>query len=139
MLATAPETLLHGDAHIANAYLLPDGTVGLLDWQLQVRGCFAHDVIYLISTALPTDVRRGSARDLLARYLHDLTDQGVVGAPDLDEAWEWCRRAVVWGLVIGWLITPPENYGTAITVANTERMVAAVADLDALSILSVNP
>jgi hypothetical protein len=52
--------------------------------------------------------------------------------PSEDEAWEWCRRAVLWGLVIGWLITPPENYGLEITVANTTRMVAAVRDFDAL-------
>ena len=139
LLSGAPETLLHGDTHIANTYLLPVGIGGLLDWQLQVRGCFAHDVIYLISTALPTDVRRVSARGLLARYRDELMDHGVADAPDLDEAWEWCRRAVIWGLVIGWLITPPENYGMAITVANTERMVAAVADLDALSILAGDP
>ncbi len=136
LLSDVPETLLHGDAHIGNTYLLPDGTGGLLDWQLQVRGCFAHDVIYLVSTALPTDVRRVAARRLLASYRDELIECGVADAPDLDEMWEWCRRAVIWGLVIGWLITPPENYGTAITVANTERMVAAVADLDALSILA---
>ena len=135
LLATAPETLLHGDTHIANTYLLPDGTGGLLDWQLQVRGCFAHDVIYLICTALPTEIRRVEERRLLEHYLAELADHGVTDAPTADEAWEWCRRAVIWGLVIGWLITPPENYGTAITVANTERMVAAVADLDALEVL----
>jgi hypothetical protein len=134
-LASAPETLLHGDTHIANTYLLPDGTGGLLDWQLQVRGCFAHDVNYLICTALPTEIRRAEERGLLAHYLAELRDHGVTDAPTADEAWEWCRRAVIWGLVIGWLITPPENYGTAITVANTERMVAAVADLDAFAAL----
>jgi hypothetical protein len=135
LLATAPETLLHGDTHVANTYLLPGGTAGLLDWQLQVRGCFAHDVIYLICTALPIEVRRRDARRLLEHYLAELARNGVADAPTTDEAWEWCRRAVIWGLVIGWLITPPENYGKAITVANTERMVAAVADLGALSAL----
>ena len=135
LLATAPETLLHGDTHIANTYLLPDGTGGLLDWQLQVRGCFAHDVIYLICTALPTKIRRLEEHRLLEHYLAELADRGVTDAPTADEAWEWCRQAAIWGLVIGWLITPPENYGTAITVANTERMVAAVADLEALAVL----
>ncbi|HEX5613644.1 MAG TPA: hypothetical protein VFZ83_00675 [Acidimicrobiia bacterium] len=133
LLATAPETLLHGDTHIANTYLLPDGTGGLLDWQLQVRGCFAHDVIYLICTALPTDTRRAEQLRLVEHYLAELAGHGVADVPTVDEAWEWCRRAVIWGLVIGWLITPPENYGTAITVANIERMVAAAADLDALA------
>jgi aminoglycoside phosphotransferase (APT) family kinase protein len=136
LLATAPETLLHGDTHIANTYLLPDGTGGLLDWQLQVRGCFAHDVIYLICTALPTTIRRAEQHRLLEHYLRELANRGVTDAPTTDEAWEWCRHAVIWGLVIGWMITPPENYGIAITTANTERMVAAVADLNALAVLS---
>ncbi len=136
LLATAPETLLHGDTHIANTYLLPNGTGGLLDWQLQTRGCFAHDVIYLVCTALPTEIRRVEQHRLLEHYLVELADHGVTDVPSTDEAWEWCRRAVIWGLVIGWLITPPENYGTAITIANTERMVAAVADLDAIAALS---
>jgi hypothetical protein len=46
------------------------------------------------------------------RYLAELAGNGVADAPTTDEAW-WCRRAVIWGLVIGRLITPPENYGTA--------------------------
>jgi len=131
-LEAAPVTLLHGDSHIGNTYLLPDGTGGLLDWQLQVRGCWAHDVVYLLSTALDPEVRRAKGRVLLGRYLDALASRGVPDAPSPDEAWEWCRRAVLWGLVIGWLITPPENYGPETTVANTTRMVAAVQDFEAL-------
>lgn len=134
-LDAAPVTLLHGDTHLGNTYLLPEGG-GLLDWQLQVRGCWAHDVVYLIATGLPTDVRREHGRGLVEGYAAELRRLGVVDAPDADEAWEWCRRAVIWGLVIGWLICPPANYGEVITIANIERMVAAVADLDALSAIS---
>ena len=138
-LDAAPVTLLHGDAHLANTYLLPDGTGGLLDWQLQVRGCWAHDVVYLLSTALEPDVRRAEARALVQRYLDALASLGVRDAPGPDEAWEWCRRAVLWGLVIGWLITPPENYGPEITAANTMRMVTAVEDFDALGAIAEGP
>jgi hypothetical protein len=38
------------------------------------------------------------------------------------------RRAAIWGLVIGWLMTPTINYGEQITVANITRLVAAVQD-----------
>ncbi len=138
-LEAAPVTLLHGDAHIGNTYLLPDGTGGLLDWQLQVRGCWAHDVVYLLSTALDPDVRRAEGTDLLGRYLDALASRGVDDAPSPAEAWEWCRRAVLWGLVIGWLITPPENYGPEVTAANTMRMVAAVRDFDALDAIAERP
>ena len=135
VLDHAPVTLLHGDTHVGNTYLLPDRG-GLLDWQLQVRGCWAHDVIYLIATALPSDVRREHQRSLLNAYLDDLRAFGVAGVPDSDDAWEWCRRAVLWGLVIGWLICPPANYGEAITVANIERLVTAVGDMDVLAAIA---
>ena len=138
VLAEAPVTLLHGDTHLGNTYLLPDGG-GLLDWQLQVRGCWAHDVIYLLATGLSPDQRREHAGPLLGDYLDELRRLGVADAPGLGEAWEWCRRAVVWGLVIGWLICPPANYGMEITTANIERMVEAAADLDALGALADGP
>jgi aminoglycoside phosphotransferase (APT) family kinase protein len=36
-LTEAPQTLLHGDPHIGNTYVLPDDTVGFLDWQMARR------------------------------------------------------------------------------------------------------
>jgi hypothetical protein len=52
MLASGPQTLLHGDPHIGNTYLLPDGRGGFLDWQLMVKGRWAHDFTYLLITGL---------------------------------------------------------------------------------------
>jgi hypothetical protein len=123
-------TLLHGDPHLGNTYLLPDGRGGLLDWQLMMRGSWAHDVTYLIVTALPTEVRRQHQRGLLTEYLDRLTEAGVPDVPALDAAFEQLRCAALWGLVIGWLICPPENYGPEITAANIARTVAAVQDLE---------
>src|SRR3546814_1924747 len=40
---TLARTLLHGDTHLGNIYLLPDGRAGLLDWHLVVRGHHMHD------------------------------------------------------------------------------------------------
>jgi hypothetical protein len=42
---------------------------------------------------------------------------------------------VVWGLVIGWLITPPVNYGVPITEANIARLVTAAQDLESFRAL----
>jgi hypothetical protein len=125
----APSTLLHGDPHLGNTYLLPDGRGGLLDWQLMMRGSWAHDVVYLIVTALAPEVRRAHQRDLLAEYLDRLGAAGVRDAPGPDAALDQCRAAALWGLVIGWLICPPENYGQPITEANISRLVTAVQDL----------
>ncbi len=131
-----PITLCHGDTHIANTYLLPDGRGGLLDWQLMVRGCWAHDLTYLMVTGLEPEVRRAQERDLIAMYLEELRRHGVERPPSVEEAWLRHRQAVVWGLVIGWLITPPANYGEAITAANIGRMVTAAQDLETFRALS---
>ncbi len=109
----APTTLLHGDPHLGNTYLLPGGRAGLLDWQLMMRGSWAHDVTYLLVTALPPEVRRAHQHELLGEYLDLLAAGGVDDAPEPAEAFEQCRAAALWGLVIGWLICPPENYGEA--------------------------
>ena len=53
--------------------------------------------------------------------------------PSEARAWLRYRQAMVWGLVIGWLITPPQNYGVEITRANIAKMVCAMEDLDTLA------
>jgi hypothetical protein len=135
ILENEPTTLLHGDPHIGNAYLLPGAQGGLLDWQLMVRGRWSHDVTYLLMTGLSTEQRRANQRALLRLYLAELRARGVDAVPDEDAAWLLYRQSAMWGLVIGWLITPPQNYGEAITRANLERLVAAVQDLETIAAL----
>ena len=129
-LARGPLTLLHGDTHIGNTYLLPDGSGGFLDFQLSVRGHWANDVSYLLASALDPALRRRHERELIGFYLDELGTHGVAAVPTADEAWHAHRLAVIWGLVIGWLITPPVNYGPAITEANIARLVTACGDLE---------
>jgi hypothetical protein len=95
-----------------------------------MRGCWAHDVAYVIASGLPTETRRTHERALLEHYRERLQAHGVRTAPSASEAFELYRRAISWGLVIGWLITPPQNYGDEITHANIARLVAAAQDLD---------
>lgn len=135
MLASGPQTLLHGDPHIANSYLLPDRRGGFLDWQLMVKGRWAHDFAYLLITGLGSQERRKHERALLRFYLDELLRHGVDESPDQDEAWLRYRQSAIWGLVIGWLITPTENYGQEITAANISRLVTAVQDLETLQAL----
>ena len=135
VLSEAPSTLLHGDPHIANTYLLQGGVGGLLDWQLMAKGRWAHDLTYLMVTGLSTEDRRTFERELIAEYLDTLATRGVANPPGEEEAWLLYRQSVIWGLVIGWLITPPENYGESITVGNLERLVAAVQDLETLDVI----
>jgi aminoglycoside/choline kinase family phosphotransferase len=131
--AAAPTTLLHGDPHLGNTYLLPGERGGLLDWQLMMRGSWAHDVTYILVTALDPEVRRLHQRDLLTEYLDLLGAAGVEDVPTIETAFGQYRAAALWGLVIGWLICPPDNYGPEITAANIARLVAAVEDLESFT------
>lgn len=125
-----PQTLLHGDTHIANTYLPPDGDGGLFDWQLLCRGNWAHDVSYVITTGLSTALRRAHERELLAYYLSLLQEKNLPDVPDSETAWYLYRKSIMWGLFIGWLITPPANYGEEITSANIRKLVQTCLDLD---------
>ena len=67
-LSTGPMTLLHGDAHIGNTYVLPDGDVGFLDWQVLRRGNWSQDVGYFLVSALTEEDRRNHETALLQVY-----------------------------------------------------------------------
>jgi hypothetical protein len=130
-----PKTLLHGDTHVGNIYLLPDSVQmpdecngGLYDWQLTALGNWAHDVSYIMTTALTIEQRQQNEVELLKYYLEELSAQGIKDAPDWDDAWYLYRRSIMWGLFIGWLITPPSNYGEEITTANISKLVQANLD-----------
>ena len=134
-LEHGPRTLLHGDTHIGNTYLLDEGRMGLLDFQLSHRGCYARDLTYLITTALPIERRRAHERELIAFYFDELQSRGVTSVPDMDAAWTLHRQAAVWGLVIGWLTCPTPNYGREITEENMRRLTQILIDLDCLKVV----
>jgi thiamine kinase-like enzyme len=126
--ATRPQTVVHGDLHVGNTHYLPDGTGGLIDWQLTSRGRFIHDIGYFLVTSMPAAMRRANERALLAFYLDQLAATGVE-APTIDEAWDEYRESVAWSLYIGWLTTPVDNYGWSINVVNHVRLATAYRDL----------
>ena len=128
--ATLPQTLLHGDTHLGNTYLLPGDKGGFLDWQLMVRGYCMHDVNYLITTALSIEQRRNHEEALLRGYLARLAELGARNPPSFDTAWAEYRRTLVWGVYYGWLTTPVVNYGWEINVLNHLRLTTAYEDHD---------
>jgi aminoglycoside phosphotransferase (APT) family kinase protein len=130
ILASEPSTLLHGDTHMGNTYLLPDGRAGLLDWQLMNRGRWAQDITYILVTGLDVEVRRRDERELLAYYLNRLRKGGVADAPTPGDAWRLYRQTAIWGFLLGWFICPIENYGEAILRANLDRLTTALEDLE---------
>jgi hypothetical protein len=126
--ARLPQTLCHGDAHIGNTFVHRDGRVGFCDWQLTVKGHCMHDVHYLIITSLPVEARRRHERDLLVFYLDRLGSHGVRGVPAIETAWLEYRRAIVWGLWVGWVGTPVVCYGWEVNLINHLRLATAYSD-----------
>jgi hypothetical protein len=130
--ATLPQTILHGDAHYANTYRLPDGTGGLLDWQVNARGFLMHDIGYLIQTALSVNARRWHERELLGYYRDRLGAHGVADLPEAEALWREYRLSLVYGFHMGWLTAPRENYGWEIAVLGNHRTKAACLDHDSV-------
>lgn len=130
-LTTSTPTLLHGDPHIGNTYVLPDDTVGFLDWQMVRRGSFSLDLGYFLQGALTIEDRRNSERDLLEQY------RGALRLPRADmptaqDIWLGYRASVAHGLAI-WTATL--SGGDAwqrpdICLAFAQRYGAAFVDLD---------
>ncbi|MET0361163.1 MAG: phosphotransferase [Sphingobium sp.] len=132
--ATLPQTIVHGDGHIGNTYVLPDGTGGLLDWQLTVRGAWIHDVNYTIVTGLPPKVARDNEQDLVRRHLDRLKAYGVETPPTFEIAWRAYRMCQAWNLA-AWLGTPDISYWTVNKIAN-QRCAEAYAELETSRVLA---
>jgi aminoglycoside phosphotransferase (APT) family kinase protein len=129
-LTEAPQTLLHGDPHIGNTYVLPDDTVGFLDWQMVRRGNFALDLGYFLQGALTIEDRRRSERDLVEEYRGALS-LPADDMPSADEVWLRYRASVAHGLAI-WIATLSGDawQGAEVCLALAQRYAAAFVDLD---------
>ncbi len=131
-LADGPPTLLHGDPHIGNTYVLPDDEVGFLDWQVLRRGSFSLDVGYFLQGAVTTEDRRTCERDLVAEY-HNALDVPDDQRPGLDDVWLRYRASAAYGLAI-WLATAASTWQRPeVSLALVQRYAAAFTDLDSAS------
>ncbi|MDE2597189.1 MAG: phosphotransferase [Sphingomonadales bacterium] len=133
-LSQGPHTLLHGDAHIGNCYVLPGDKVGWLDWQVVRRGNWSQDLGYFLVGALTEADRRAHERELVEHYRQAL-DLGA-NTPSPEEVWHRYRLSPAYGLAI-WLST----LGTdgwqrhEISLALAQRYAAAMVDLDTANAL----
>jgi hypothetical protein len=124
-LLDGPTTLLHGDAHIGNTYVLPDGTVGFLDWQVVRRGDAVIDLGYFLQGAVTVDDRRAGEEDVVRAYADAL------GERSFDEVWLRYRASAAHGLAI-WLATAAGDWQRPeVSITLAERYAAAFVDLDA--------
>ncbi len=125
--AEEPWCVIHGDPHIGNVMLDPDGRPAFYDWQLVQRGPWYLDVGYHLAASLSIDDRRAHERDLVQHYLEHLAAGGV-SVPDEESVWWGMRRGFVHGFYL-WAITLKVD--PDITTRLLDRLGAAVADHDA--------
>ncbi|OBB43588.1 phosphotransferase [Mycobacterium sp. 852002-51961_SCH5331710] len=136
-LTTSPQTLLHGDPHIGNTYVLPNDDVGFLDWQMARRGNWSLDLGYFLQGALTIEDRRRAERDLLDEYRNALT-LPAAELPSAEEVWLRYRASVAHGLAI-WMATLSGGdawQGADICLALAQRYSAAFIDLDTRAALA---
>ncbi|KUH93502.1 phosphotransferase [Mycobacterium sp. IS-1556] len=136
-LTTAPQTLLHGDPHIGNTYVLPGDEVGFLDWQMARRGNWSLDLGYFLQGALTIEDRRRCERDLLDEYRAALT-LPAAELPSAEEVWLRYRASVAHGLAI-WMATLSGGdawQDAAVCLALAQRYSAAFLDLDTRAALA---
>jgi hypothetical protein len=128
-------TLLHGDAHIGNTYLLPNGIVGFLDWQVVRWGEWSQDAGYFLVSALTPADRRAHQRSLLEEYrlaLEIPKDE----CPSAETVWRRYRATPAYGLAI-WLSTlGTDGYQSRdVSLTLAQRFSSAFLELDSLSAL----
>jgi hypothetical protein len=128
-LAQEPVTLLHGDPHVGNTYVLPDGDVGFLDWQVLRRGNWSQDVGYFLVSALTVEDRRDGEDQLIEVY-RDALAVPARQRPTAEEAWLRYRASPAYGLAV-WLATlgTDTSQRREVCLSLCERYAAALLEL----------
>jgi len=134
-LATGPQTLLHGDAHLGNFFLEHD-QVGFLDWACVCKGPALRDVAYFLCGSVATELRRAEQEALIRHYIAQLA---AGGGPALafDDAWRDYRRFVAagWIAAVATLAVGAGMQSIEVGEAAVARANAAIADLDTPGLL----
>ena len=134
LIDTPPHTVMHGDAHPGNVYFR-NGEAGLLDWQAVRRGHPSRELAYTLITSMTTADRQACERQLLDDYRRAL---GAAGGPELDrdELWDRYRQGALYPYVATSIVLGMGGMQSeAITVEGLRRAIAALGDLDTVSLL----
>ncbi|KAI1390064.1 kinase-like domain-containing protein [Hypoxylon trugodes] len=126
----------HGDSHVGNTFIAPDGRPGFIDWQAPFAGVNLQDVAYFVIGALTIEERRKHEADLLGHYLRALH---VYGGPkfEKEDVWHDYRKHALHGLA--WSLTAPGMQPDENIFVMTERHAAAVEDHKTFELLESLP
>jgi len=134
LIDTPPHTVMHGDAHPGNVYFR-NGETGLFDWQAVRRGHPSRELAYTMITSMTTADRQACESELLDDYRRALA---AAGGPELDrdELWDRYRQGALYPYVATSIVLGMGGMQSeAITVAGLRRAIAALEDLDTVSLL----
>jgi hypothetical protein len=132
LAAQLPHAVLHGDTHLGNLYIEPDGTPGFLD-SVTHRWPAIEEIAYHIAGALDPIDRHAWERDLVRHYLEELALHGV-DVPPLDEAMRQYAAFLAFGYMI-FVINDSAFQPESINTAYTARFSAAMIDNDTIGVL----
>jgi aminoglycoside phosphotransferase (APT) family kinase protein len=125
---------MHGDAHPGNVYFRND-EAGLIDRQAVRRGHPSRELAYTLITSMTTAERQACERELLDDYRRALA---AAGGPELDrdELWDRYRQGALYPYVATSIVLGMGGMQSeAITVVALRRAIAALEDLDTVSLL----
>lgn len=130
-----PLCVVHGDAHLGNSYLRPNGERLWIDWQLVRKGRPWRDVTYFMLGSLTIEERRAEGRRLFKHYLDAIRATGAEGVLSDDQAWGEFSRWPLYGMQ-AWLANQDEwgQHGLPMV----ERFYQAAEDLDSLKLIELN-
>ena len=129
---TLPLCLIHGDTHMGNLYIDPDGTPGFFD-SLPGRAPGMKEISYHLTCALDAADRRDWAQALVQIYLDTLREHGA-DAPSFEQAWEQYVAFLLDGYII-FLVNESFYQPEAVNTAYTARFSSAMTDYDTLGLL----
>jgi hypothetical protein len=124
-----PWTVVHGDPHIGNLMVDPDGRPAFVDWQLVQRGPWYLDVGYHIASVLPVEDRRVHEIGLVEHYL-DALEAGGVDRPRPADVWPGLRLGMIHGFYLWGITQKVDPRKTAVLL---ERLGTAVDDHQAFA------
>lgn len=134
MLDRHAKVMVHGDEHLGNLAVEPDGTPIFYDMLARGEPWPLGIVRFLIPTLDILD-RRAWEKSLLAGYLADLASFGA-DVPSFEEAWLAYRASAICTLMI-WLNNSSTWQPEATNTANAARAAAAVLDHDSFGLLGL--
>ena len=139
-----PFALIHSDYRLDNLMFVEaagEVSVTAVDWQSCSLGNPLRDVAYMVVTGLTEADRRSAERDLVVGYREALQQLGVTGY-DVDRCWHDYRHSAFHAAIVtvfGASAARPSERGDRMFTVMAERAGSAIADLDALSLLSDQP